>query len=71
MAYIAADETKGKRPIGVPLNDRAVEVLRSQLGHNDEEGVFVYRGAPVTSHVFRTGGLEKRKRLGNPPSQTF
>lgn len=46
VTWIHADEAKAGRPIGVPLNQDAVEVLRRNLGRHAEY-VFVYRGEPV------------------------
>lgn len=50
IAYIDASEAKGKKPIGIPLNEDALAVLR-ECRRDDPEWVFVYRGSPVV----RTG----------------
>ncbi|WP_109477649.1 site-specific integrase [Paraburkholderia sp. C35] len=44
-AWIHPDQAKGKKPIGVPLNDAAVAVIRRQLGKH-EKFVFVNNDAP-------------------------
>ena len=46
VAWIHPDQAKAGRPIGVPLNESAVEVLRRRLGQ-DAVYVFTYQGAPV------------------------
>lgn len=46
-AVIHADEIKNKKPLGVPLNDDAMEVLQSQIGKH-EIYVFTYLGNPIT-----------------------
>jgi integrase len=44
-AWIHADQTKAKRDLGVPLNSRAMTVLRRCEGKHSEY-VFTYRGEP-------------------------
>jgi integrase len=46
VAWIHADEAKAGRPIAVPLNEDALEVLRSRLGQHLEYA-FVFQGQPV------------------------
>lgn len=46
VAWIHADQAKAGRPIGVPLNQDALEVLRRNLGKHAEY-VFTYQGEPV------------------------
>ena len=46
IAWIYADQAKGKRDIAVPLSDGAVAVLRRQLGAH-AKWVFPYRGGPI------------------------
>jgi integrase len=46
VAWIHADEAKGKRDLAVPLSDEAIDVLRRWIGRHPEY-VFVWRGAPV------------------------
>ena len=46
-AWIHADQSKNRRALAVPLNQDAVEVLRSEFGKH-ELYVFTYQGQPVT-----------------------
>jgi integrase len=46
-AFIAAHESKTKKPIPVPLNSEAMQVLERQKGKN-RDYVFTYKGNPVT-----------------------
>jgi integrase len=46
VAWIHADQAKGKRAIPVPLNAEALAVIRAQIGRHPER-VFTYRGQPV------------------------
>lgn len=46
-AWIHPDQAKARKPIGVPLNDEAVAVIRRWLGKHPTH-VFVRRGKPVT-----------------------
>ncbi len=45
--FVPADEAKAGRPIGIPLNDPAMDMLRGQIGKHGEY-VFTFRGKPVT-----------------------
>jgi integrase len=45
-AWVGAAQSKNRRPIAVPLNTTALEVLRRQLGKHPER-VFTYRGRPL------------------------
>ena len=45
-AWVGAAQSKNRRPIAVPLNTSALEVLRRQLGKHPER-VFTYRGKPI------------------------
>ncbi|CAB3644465.1 tyrosine-type recombinase/integrase [Trinickia soli] len=45
-AWIHPDQAKARRPIGVPLNDEAVDVIRRQLGKHQTR-VFSRRGKPI------------------------
>ena len=45
-AWVFADKTKSGRPIGVPLNQEAMETLQSQMGKHPE-AVFTFRGKPI------------------------
>lgn len=55
VAWIHPDRAKGKKPIGIPLSDDAIYVLKGQIGKHDRY-VFVYSrklngeivGTPVT-----------------------
>lgn len=49
VAWIHPDEAKAGKAIGVPLNQTAIEAIRSQLGKH-REFVFSYRGKPLTGH---------------------
>lgn len=46
VAWIHADQAKGKRAIPVPLNAEALAVIRAQLGQHPER-VFTFRGKPI------------------------
>ncbi|HEC73011.1 MAG TPA: site-specific integrase, partial [Methylophaga aminisulfidivorans] len=46
MAWIHADQAKAGRPIGIPLNNEAVILLRQQQG-NHTIFVFTYKGRPI------------------------
>jgi integrase len=45
-AWVDADQSKNRRPIAVPLNLRALEVLRRQIGKHPAR-VFTYAGRPL------------------------
>ena len=45
-AWIHAGQSKNRRPIAVPLNDTAIQVLQRQLGKH-EIRVFTYSGKPL------------------------
>lgn len=45
-AWVGAVQSKNGRPISVPLNATALEVLRRQLGKHRER-VFTFRGKPL------------------------
>ncbi|PPD55579.1 MAG: integrase [Methylotenera sp.] len=45
-AWIHAAQSKNRRPIAVPLNDTAMQVLQRQLGKH-ETRVFTYQGKPL------------------------
>ena len=46
MAWIHPDQAKAKKPIGVPLNNEAVLVLRQEVGKH-EKRVFTWQGKPI------------------------
>jgi integrase len=43
VAWIHPDQAKAKKPIGVPLNDEAMVVLRAEEGKHDKR-VFTWQG---------------------------
>lgn len=45
VAFVAAEDAKGGKPLGIPLNADALEVLRAQRGQHPEY-VFAYQGRP-------------------------
>src|ERR1700687_238599 len=47
-AWVGADQSKNRKPIAVPLNATAMEVLRRQLGKHPQR-VFTYAGNPLAS----------------------
>jgi len=47
-AWVQGTESKNRRPISVPLNDVALEVLKRQVGRHPQR-VFSFRGKPVNS----------------------
>jgi integrase len=47
MAWISQTDTKNKKPLGVPLNKKAIEILKSCKGKH-KEYVFTYKGEPMT-----------------------
>lgn len=47
LAWVHADEAKGRRSIPVPLNDYAISVIREQIGKSSV-WVFTYRGNRIT-----------------------
>ncbi len=46
MRWIYPDQAKSGKPIGVPLNEEALSVLRECLGQH-EDFVFTYHGRPI------------------------
>ncbi|MEQ1638058.1 MAG: site-specific integrase, partial [Methylococcales bacterium] len=46
VAWVYADQAKGKKAIGIPLNADALQVIHSQMGLHPVF-VFTYRGSPV------------------------
>lgn len=47
MVWVEGEDMKADHAIGVPLSDRAVEVLKAELGKN-KTWVFTFRGKPIT-----------------------
>ena len=66
VAWIHADEAKAGRPIGVPLNDDALGVLRNRLGQH-VEFVFTYNDKPVE----RTSTHAWKKACGRAGIENF
>lgn len=62
VAWIHADQAKGKRLITVPLNTDAVVVLREQYGHHPRY-VFVQDGQPILRPI-AAGWYPALKRAG-------
>lgn len=62
IAWIHADQAKGRSAIAVPLPPAALAVLRKQLG-NHEEWVFPSRGGPILqpANTAWVDALEKSK----------
>jgi integrase len=62
--WVAADQTKNRQALGVPLSDDAIAVLRAQQGKH-ERHVFSFRGKPVRQvntkawrKALRSAGIE-------------
>lgn len=47
-AWVQGTQSKNRRPISVPLNDVALEVLKRQVGKHPQR-VFTFRGRPINS----------------------
>ncbi|MFY9329530.1 MAG: site-specific integrase [Georgfuchsia sp.] len=60
VAWIHADQAKAAKPIGIPLSDPAIEILRAQIGKH-EQWVFPYKG--------RGRSKENEKFKGKPISK--
>ncbi|MDO5686444.1 MAG: site-specific integrase [Neisseria sp.] len=63
-AWIYADSTKKERPIGVPLNAEAMQVLELCLGKH-KDFVFTYRGKPI-KRANQAAWRKARERAGIP-----
>lgn len=61
-AWIDSGTSKNKRPISVPLNKDAIEILNRQVGKHPER-VFTYRGKPIKNANTRAW-RETLKRVG-------
>jgi integrase len=61
-AWVKATHSKNRRPIAVPLNDTALQVLQRQLGKH-ETRVFTYLGKPLKAANTRAWG-KALKRAG-------
>lgn len=64
VAWIHADQAKAGKPIGIPLSDAAVAVLRGQLGQSDR-WVFPYQGKPIGQIKTAWGKALKRATIKN------
>lgn len=70
VVWIEPEETKGKKPIGIPLSDEAVAVLKEQIGKNDE-WVFPFKGkgraegGPIRKMKTAWHAALERARLGH------
>jgi len=65
-AWVGADQSKNRKPIAVPLNATALEVLRRQLGKHPVR-VFTYRERPLG----RANTLAWRKALKRAGIENF
>ena len=61
-AWIHAGQSKNRRPIAVPLNDTAIQVLQRQIGKH-ESRVFTYAGKPLKAANTKAWG-NALKRAG-------
>jgi integrase len=61
-AWVSADQSKNRKPIAVPLNATALEVLRRQLGKHPEQ-VFTRAGQPL-GHANTLAWRKALKRAG-------
>lgn len=61
VTWIHADQSKSRKPIGIPLSDDAIEVLKGQIG-KDETWVFPYRGKPIVK--IKSAWLKALERAG-------
>lgn len=69
VAWVWAEDAKGKRNIPVPLNDDAIDLLNEQRGQH-KKFVFVYDGKPILNTT--TAAWKKAiLRAGIDPSFTF
>ena len=46
LAWVHPDQARGRKAIGVPLNDTAIAILHAEVGRHPER-VFTYEGRPV------------------------
>ena len=65
VAWVHADQAKGKKAIGIPLNEEAVRIVKMQIGKHNTH-VFTYRGKPVKKagstawkNALKRAGIEK------------
>jgi integrase len=64
LAWVEAQDAKANKPIAVPLNQDAIDVLMDQTGRHDD-WVFPYEGAPV-SNCSNSAWYAAIKRAGVP-----
>lgn len=64
VAWIHADQAKAGKPIGIPLSDDAIEVLKIQKGQSDV-WVFPYKGKPLGQIKAAWGKALKRAGVEN------
>lgn len=68
VAWIHPDQAKARKPLGIPLSDEAVRVLREQEGLH-ERWVFPYRGQP--QHAVATKAWRDACEAAGVPGFTF
>lgn len=66
VAWIHPDQAKSKKALGIPLNEDAVHVIRSQLGKHFSH-VFTFKGQPVK----KAGGAAWKKALKRADIENF
>lgn len=64
VAWIHADQAKSGKPIGIPLSDDAMAVLRVQIGKSDQ-WIFPYKGKPIVQIKTAWGKALKRAGIEN------
>lgn len=62
MLWVDEEDSKNGEPIGIPLSDRAAEILKSQIGKHPTR-VWTYRGKPI-SNLNASGWQQARKAAG-------
>ncbi len=73
VAWIHPDQAKAKKPIGVPLNNEAVGVLKQEVGKHDKR-VFTWQGKPLdkaNTRAWRLGLLLDGSTLRASVSRAF
>lgn len=58
-AWIHPDQAKARKPIGVPLNDDAVEAIRRWIGRH-ETRVFVRNGSPIPADGWNSAQWDRQ-----------
>lgn len=64
VLWVDSADTKSKKSLSVPLNNSALEILKSQIGKNDEY-VFTYKGKPIKSVKTAWNKALKRAKIEN------